>query len=346
VQAEAGQDLRFHEERLEMARNFGKKLWNAARFVITAWDEGRGARDTAKEISSHDPRPASLPIRWIFSRLHKTIARVNEAMEAYELADAAKAIYNFVWDEFCDWFVEISKPALQRDEGRGTRDEMAEVYGRTLVTVLETSLRLLHPFMPFVTEELWQRLIAYRSPVPDPQSLMVAKYPEADERFFDDEAERQMAFLMELVRKVRAIRADLGIPTAKVDIVLACDEESIPQLVSENLWWLQFVGRVNSVRFVRSGEMVPQAVSDLVDSAEIFVPLAGIDVRKVRERWQKRLSELAKEMERVEGRLSNPQFVERAPAEVVAAERQRLAELRQQRETLERRLKSLGTTGD
>jgi valyl-tRNA synthetase len=346
VQAEAGQDLRFHEERLEMARNFGKKLWNAARFVVTAWDTGHGARDTAKEISSHDPRPASLPVRWIFSRLHKTIARVNEAMEAYELADAAKAIYNFVWDEFCDWFVEISKPALQRDEGRGTGDEMAEVYGRTLVTVLETSLRLLHPFMPFVTEELWQRLIAYRSPVPDPQSLMVAKYPEAYERFFDDEAERQMAFLMELVRRVRAIRADLGIPTAKVDIVLACDEESIPQLVSENLWWLQFVGRVNSVRFVRSGEMVPQAVSDLVDSAEIFVPLAGIDVRKVRERWQKRLSELAKEMERVEGRLSNPQFVERAPAEVVAAERQRLAELRQQRETLERRLKSLGTTGD
>ena len=346
VQAEAGQDLRFHEERLEMARNFGKKLWNAARFVVTAWDTGHGARDTAKEISSHDPRPASLPVRWIFSRLHKTIARVNEAMEAYELADAAKAIYNFVWDEFCDWFVEISKPALQRDEGRGTGDEMAEVYGRTLVTVLETSLRLLHPFMPFVTEELWQRLIAYRSPVPDPQSLMVAKYPEADERFFDDEAERQMAFLMELVRRVRAIRADLGIPTAKVDIVLACDEESIPQLVSENLWWLQFVGRVNSVRFVRSGEMVPQAVSDLVDSAEIFVPLAGIDVRKVRERWQKRLSELAKEMERVEGRLSNPQFVERAPTEVVAAERQRLAELRQQLETLERRLKSLGTTGD
>jgi valyl-tRNA synthetase len=346
VQAEAGQDLRFHEERLEMARNFGKKLWNAARFVVTAWDTGHGARDTAKEISSHDPRPASLPVRWIFSRLHKTIARVNEAMEAYELADAAKAIYNFIWDEFCDWFVEISKPALQRDEGRGAGDEMAEVYGRTLVTVLETSLRLLHPFMPFVTEELWQRLIAYRSPVPDPQSLMVAKYPEADERFFDDEAERQMAFLMELVRRVRAIRADLGIPTAKVDIVLACDEESIPQLVSENLWWLQFVGRVNSVRFVRSGEMVPQAVSDLVDSAEIFVPLAGIDVRKVRERWQKRLSELAKEMERVEGRLSNPQFVERAPAEVVAAERQRLAELRQQRETLERRLKSLGATGD
>jgi valyl-tRNA synthetase len=347
VQAEAGQDLRFHEERLEMARNFGKKLWNAARFVITAWDGGRGTQDEAENFDpSHDPRPTSLPVRWIFSRLHKTIARVNEAMEAYELADAAKAIYNFVWDEFCDWFVEISKPALQRDEGRGTGDEMAEVYGRTLVTVLETSLRLLHPFMPFVTEELWQRLIAYRSPVPDPQSLMVAKYPEADERFFDDEAERQMAFLMELVRRVRAIRADLGIPTAKVDIVLACDEESIPQLVSENLWWLQFVGRVNSVRFVRSGEMVPQAVSDLVDSAEIFVPLAGIDVRKVRERWQKRLSELAKEMERVEGRLSNPQFVERAPTEVVAAERQRLAELRQQRETLERRLKSLGTTGD
>jgi valyl-tRNA synthetase len=395
VQAEAGQDLRFHEERLEMARNFGKKLWNAARFVVTAWDTGHGARDTAKEISSHDPRPASLPVRWIFSRLHKTIARVNEAMEAYELADAAKAIYNFVWDEFCDWFVEISKPALQRDEGRGTGDEMAEVYGRTLVTVLETSLRLLHPFMPFVTEELWQRLIAYRSPVPDPQSLMVAKYPEADERFFDDEAERQMAFLMELVRRVRAIRADLGIPTAKVDIVLARYFEGVPQLVRENLWWLKFVGRITNVQFTED-EQIPNAVGEpvqtfktisaedgtpttvaerltiaakdktptltvteeltLTDSVSItvtktwctvFVPLSGIvDISKLKERWQKRLNELTKELERVEGRLSNPQFVERAPTEVVAAEQQRLAELRQQRETLERRLKSLGATGD
>jgi valyl-tRNA synthetase len=311
------------------------------------------------------------------------------------LADAAKAIYNFVWDEFCDWFVEISKPALQRDEGRGTGDEMAEVYGRTLVTVLETSLRLLHPFMPFVTEELWQRLIAYRSPVPDPQSLMVAKYPEADERFFDDEAERQMAFLMELVRRVRAIRADLGIPTAKVDIVLARYFEGVPQLVRENLWWLKFVGRITNVQFTED-EQIPNAVGEpvqtfktisaedgtpttvaerltiaakdktptltvteeltLTDSVSItvtktwctvFVPLSGIvDISKLKERWQKRLNELTKELERVEGRLSNPQFVERAPTEVVAAEQQRLAELRQQRETLERRLKSLGATGD
>ncbi len=344
VQAEAGQDLRFHEERLEMARNFGKKLWNAARFVVTAWDTGHGARGTERETASHDPRPASLPIRWIFSRLHKTIAQVNEAMENYELADAAKAIYNFVWDEFCDWFVEISKPAMQGtgDTGHGTRDEVAEAYRQALVTVLETSLRLLHPFMPFVTEELWQR-VKETGRGTEGRALIVAKYPEADERFFDDEAERQMAFLMELVRRVRAIRADLGIPTAKVDIVVACDDGQIQQLISDNLWWLQFVGRINEVRFVRSGETVPQAVSDLVDSAEVFVPLAGVvDIGKLKERWQKRLSELARELERVQARLSNPQFVERAPTEVVFAERQRLTELQQQRETLERRLKSLG----
>jgi len=343
VQAEAGQDLRFHEERLEMARNFGKKLWNAARFVVTARDTGHGARDTEKEISSHAPRPASLPIRWIFSRLHKTIAQVNEAMENYELADAAKAIYNFVWDEFCDWFVEISKPAMQRDEGRGTRDEMAKAYRRALLTVLETSLRLLHPFMPFVTEELWQRVRETGCGTGDEgQALMVAKYPEADERFFDDEAERQMAFLMELVRRVRAIRADLGIPTAKVDIVVACDDGQIQQLISDNLWWLQFVGRIREVRFIRSGETVPQAVSDLVDSAEVFVPLAGVvDIGKLKERWQKRLNELARELERIQARLSNPQFVERAPSEIVEAERQRLSELVQQKEAIERRLKVL-----
>ncbi len=337
VQAEAGQDLRFHEERLEMARNFGKKLWNAARFVVTARDEGRGTRDEKESIvATNAPRPASLPVRWILSRLHKTIAQVNEAMDNYELADAAKAIYNFVWDEFCDWFVEISKPAMQRDE-------MAEMYRQILVTVLETSLRLLHPFMPFVTEELWQRLKETgRGTGDEGRALIVAKYPEADERFFDEEAERNMSFLMELVRRVRAIRADLGIPTAKVDIVLACDSEEISQLVRDNLWWLQFVGRINEVKFVKFGETIPQAVSELVNSAEVFVPLTGVvDIGKLRERWRKRLSELTRELERVQARLSNPQFVERAPAEVVDAERQRLADLQAQLETLQRRLRSL-----
>jgi valyl-tRNA synthetase len=351
VQAEAGQDLRFHEERLEMARNFGKKLWNAARFVVTAWDKGQGTRDTSKLglkvqslIASCQSQVAtfSLPLCWIFSRLHKTIAQVSEAMEEYELADAAKAIYNFVWDEFCDWFVEISKPALQRGEGRGAKDETTEVYGLALVTVLETSLRLLHPFMPFVTEELWQRLKQTGAVCEKPSALMMAKYPESDEQFFDEEAEQKMAFLMELVRKVRAIRADLGIPTAKVDIVLACDDERIPKLVEENLWWLRFVGRINEVKFIRFGEAVPQAVSELVNSAEVFVPLSGIvDISKLKERWRKRLDELTRELERVQVRLSNPQFVERAPAEIVEAEQQRLAELMQQKEALERKLKAI-----
>ncbi|MCC6037343.1 MAG: valine--tRNA ligase [Armatimonadetes bacterium] len=365
VQAEAGQDLRFHEERLEMARNFGKKLWNAARFVVTTWDKGQGTRDMSKLglkvqslIANRQSQIATftLPLRWIFSRLHKTIAQVNNAMEEYELADAAKAIYNFVWDEFCDWFVEISKSAgcgvrsAEVPEGGTQGDKMAKVYRQALVAVLETSLRLLHPFMPFVTEELWQRLkqagavcgVRSASESAELKALMVAEYPEADERFFDEEAERQMAFLMELVRKVRAIRADLGIPTAKVDIVLACDDERIPKLVEENLWWLRFVGRINEVRFIRFGETVPQAVSELVNSAEVFVPLSGIvDISKLKERWQKRLNELTKELERVQVRLSNPQFVERAPAEIVEAERQRLAELTQQKEALERKLKTI-----
>ncbi len=343
VQAEAGQDLRFHEERLEMARNFGKKLWNATRFVVMALNE-EVPRTSASSLRSS---ALSLPERWILSRLHKTIAQVNANMEAYELAEAAKAIYNFVWDEFCDWFVEISKPAMA--EGGS---EQAHSYRQTLVTVLETSLRLLHPFMPFVTEELWQRLKGAWSEEHGARStekgmkveaVMVAKYPEAEERFFDEEAERQMAFLMETVRRIRALRADLGIPTAKVDIVVACDDEQVPRLISDNLWWLQFVGRINEVRFVKEGETVPQAVSELVDGAEVFVPLGGIvDIGKLKERWQKRLSELAREMERVQARLTNPQFIERAPAEVVAAERQRFAELQQQREALERRLRSLG----
>ncbi len=346
VQGELGQqDLRFHEERLEMARNFGKKLWNAARFVVTAWDGGRGTGDGEEVVEmSHVPCPVSLPERWILSRLHKTVAQVNEAMETYDLAEAARAIYNFVWDDFCDWFVEISKPALQRDEGSGTGDETAMLYRWALVTVLETSLRLLHPFMPFVTEEIWQRLRTAVPPslIPHPSSIMIAPYPEPEERLFDDGAEKQMSFLTELIRRIRAIRSDLGIPTAKVDVVIATNDKALPQLVTENLWWLQFVGRVKEVRFVKAGETVPQAISDLVDSAEVFVPLAGVvDVGKVKERWQKRLRELGKELERVRARLSNPKFLEHAPAGIVDAERRRLKEIKQQHASLERRLQNL-----
>lgn len=344
VQAEAGQDLRFHEERLEMARNFGKKLWNATRFVVTAGKE-RGLK-LKNPVSAIELRQGHnvplLPVQWILSRLHKTIARVNEAMEAYQLADAAKAIYNFVWDEFCDWFVEISKPALQQEGA-------TEIYWQTLVTVLETSLRLLHPFMPFVTEELWQRLKREVGDESWGRALMVAKYPEADEQFSNTGAERNMSFLIELVRRVRAIRADLGIPTTRTDIVLACDDGNISQLIAENLWWLQFVGRINAVEFVSKHAQVPNAVGEPVETVEefsvsktwgtVFVPLAGVvDIEKLKARWRKRLKELEQELRRIEARLANPQFVERAPAEIVEAEKYRLTELQQQKRALEQKL--------
>lgn len=168
----------------------------------------------------------------------------------------------------------------------------------------------------------------------EPKSIMQAPYPQADERLFDEEAEQKMKFLMELIEKVRALRHELGWGSAKVEIVLACDEQT-RQLVEDNFWWLENVGRISAVKFIPPGEKVSPAVSELVGSAEVFIPLDNpAEIERLKERWRKQLEKVEEELARLQARLSNPEFVEKAPAEIVERAREKVSELTRQREHL------------
>jgi valyl-tRNA synthetase len=177
-------------------------------------------------------------------------------------------------------------------------------------------------------------MVGRRSVTMEPKSIMQAPYPQADERFFDEEAEQRMRFLMELVEKVRALKHELGWGSAKVEIVLACDEQT-RKLVEDNLWWLENLGRISGVKFIPLGEKVSPAVSELVGSAEVFIPLGSVaETEKLKERWRKQLVKVEEELARLQARISNPEFVQKAPAEIVERTKERILELVKQREHL------------
>jgi valyl-tRNA synthetase len=172
----------------------------------------------------------------------------------------------------------------------------------------------------------------------EPKSIMQAPYPQADERLFDDEAEEKMKFLMKLVEKVRALRHELGWGSAKVEIVLACDEQT-QKLVEDNFWWLENIGRISKVKFIPLGEKISPAVSELVGSAEVFIPLdSPAEIERLKERWRKQLAKVEEELSRLQARLSNPQFREKAPAEIVEQTKERIAELMRQKENLKAKI--------
>lgn len=323
AQCELGQDIRFHEERLEMARNFTNKLWNASRFVLINSEGNSKNRKVGP--------PTTLPDRWILSRLHKTIESVRTHLEAYQFDRAAKAIYEFLWDDFCDWYVEIAKPILSNKSDAPATKECTQA---TLCNVLEICLRLLHPFMPFVTEELWQKF------ADEPNSIMIASYPQTDQTLFDDVAEDEMKTLTQLIRAVRSIKADAGVPTATVPVTLVPINGEQQTLINNNLWLITPLARLESVLFSGAGQERPkQSVSASVQGLEIYVPLAGmIDMETERTRLRKRLNDLDQERARCQTRLDNPNFIARAPANVVESERERLTTFEDERTKLVDRL--------
>lgn len=335
VQCELGQDIKFTEERLDMARDFANKIWNATRFVLMNLEDEMhqySASDLLAEIIASKTR-LMLPDRWILSRLQRTIKAINEHLMAYEFDRAAKALYDFVWDEFCDWYIEISKPAI-------TGDAMPEHRRTTqmiLCHVLNTVLRLLHPFMPFVTEELWQNIPH------DGDSIMVASFPQADEKWINEDAEMAMEQLMDLVHAIRNIKAEMGLATMHSDAIFVVSQPSQRELIESNLWHIRALARLNEISFCTPDDERPQlAASASVNGIEVYVPLKGlVDIPRERSRLQKQLTKVEGELERVAKRLSNDRFIANAPRELVDAERARMEQLEGQREQLLKRLQLL-----
>ena len=328
VLAPPGEDVRYAKEKTELGRHFANKIWNAARYVLRTL-EGDATLPSPQQSKPH----LGLAERWILSRLQAVIGEVRTALDSFRFNDAALAVYQFLWHEYCDWYIEMSKLSLG-PESPGQRSATASV----LLHVLESTLRLLHPVMPFLTEEVWQHL-----PIARPtRSIMVAPYPEVESQWVDAEAERQVAQLVSIIRAVRNIRAELGLaPTLPLPVRLpATVPEPVIELVRR---YAPSLARVQGVEPLRFGEHPVGEPSALVEGVgEVFVLLRDlVETGELRQRLARDLAKVEKELSQVESKLARKDFLERAPEEVVDKERERARTLRGRAANLQRHLEAL-----
>ena len=313
--ASTGRDIKFDLSRTEGYRNFCNKLWNASRFVLMNTEDQDCGLTGPIEFSAAD--------RWIRDRLQTTIASVDEAIRGYRFDQAAQALHEFTWNHFCDWYLELSKPTLTSEASsdaakRGTR--------RTLVQTLETLLRLAHPIMPFITEEIWQKVKPLAGIAGE--TLMRAPYPVADPSLADPAAVAEMNWVMQFILGVRRIKGEMNIPPGK-PLPLLIDNAS-PQDIA---WlgasrpYLDFLARTASIQILGAGEPAPESAISLVGEMKVLIPMAGlIDKEAELQRLAKEIARIQSDLERAQAKLANPSFVDKAPPAVVQKERAKIAE--------------------
>jgi valyl-tRNA synthetase len=330
-------DIRWNEKQVESYRNFANKIWNAARFCLLN-SEGAEVKPEILEQST------ALHDRWIVSRLNKAARDLNAAIDAYEFHGAVQTLYHFFWDDFCDWYIELAKADVTAEEDSAARRE-----ARTrLLTVLEHALRLLHPFMPYITEELWQRLPgdkhlhgAYAGAQP---TVMLTAYPEGAANLIDEAAESEMQAIIELISRVRNIRSEMNIkPVERIPVVVASPDENLRGIFSSAGEQISRLVRASEVT-VNERLDAPKASARAVLSggAELAVPLEGlIDFEQERRRLQREQEKLQAEATKLEAQLGNPNFVERAPVERVNEVRERIAAIAQQSSQLQQTVENL-----
>jgi len=328
-----GNDMNLDPRRLEGARNFANKIWNAARFVVTNLE---GA------LPDGPFTERTLADRWIVSRLNGLIGEVTELFDSYQYGEAGRRIYDFLWGEFCDWYIEACKIRLYGEDlaARCTAQAM-------LVSVLDCALRLLHPYMPFVTEEIWQHLkAAWPSGDCWPESLMICRWPEADGRGpSDEEAEEDMGLLMDLIRQIRNARAEFDVTPGKRVPATIVGAGKLEMLQAQRSL-LTFLAKVDDgqLTLTKALDEKPKKAVALVaaEGVEAYLPLAGlVDLEQEVARLKKAIAEAEHEIRRAEGMLANESFTSKAPPEVVQRQRDRLAEQEERRGRLEARLQAL-----
>jgi valyl-tRNA synthetase len=327
--ASTGRDINFHTGRIEGYRNFCNKLWNATRYVLMNVEDTptTGAGDV--ELTLAD--------RWILSRLQATADAVNTQFTNYRFDLAAQTLYEFTWNEYCDWYLEFSKPVLTGDATpavqRGTR--------QTLLTVLEAILRLLHPIMPFITEELWQKVAPLAGASGD--SIMLQAYPQVDESQKDAAAEADIAWIKAVILGVRRIRAEMDIAPGKLlPVYFSNGNASDAQRLQAHRSFLTTLARLESITWLSAEEAEPESAMSLVGELKVLIPLAGlIDKDAELKRLDKEMEKIRKDLAKISGKLENPNFLAKAPAEVVEKDKARvadmdtaLAELEKQRERI------------
>jgi valyl-tRNA synthetase len=322
--AAQGRDIRLSEERIEGYRNFANKIWNAARF------SAMNLQDYQDDCPEIDLPNCSTPDRWILARLNRAIAEVTRALDEYRYNEGAQVIYHFIWHELCDWYLELIKASLYHSDA-----SRRAITQKTLVYVLDKTLKLLHPFMPFITEEIWQQLPHAG------ESIMVAKYPEVKPELIDDTAVREMERIMEVITGVRNIRGEMGIPPlTQINIILIAEDAETAAALRKHLGFVNDLARIKEARITVQGERPRAAATALANGVEVFVPLEGVieEPQKEQQRLTKELTRLLADLELTQGKLANEAFLKKAPPDKVQKEREKLLEFSTLKEKLEQRL--------
>ena len=327
-----GNDLRLSDSKLEAARNFANKVWNAARFVMTSL-EGRSGLEGWSQLPQLEHRED----RWIVSRLDQLTAEVNQSLEDFELGEAQQRLYDFIWNDFCDWHIEMAKVRLRSGASPSPLPVLAHV--------LERSLRLLHPFMPFLTESIWQRLVSRLPREGDlPESIMVAPYPVAGASRQDRQAEEEMSLVMQAIRAVRNTRSQLHIP-ANQRLEALVETDGLQSIIEEEAEVIRVLSRVEPLRIVPAGSPADsqlRGVTLVVNPLVVRLPLEGVvDLSAEQQRLQQELENCRKNLERVERLVANPDFRAKARPDVVENEEERLRSLTEQQQRLEEILAQL-----
>jgi len=313
--ATTGRDINFDMGRIEGYRNFCNKIWNAARYVFMQVEE----QAVSEPVNTSDYSQADA---WILSRLQQTLKKVEDNIEDYRFDLVSQAIYDFFWNEYCDWYLELSKPVLW-DENASDGQKNATRY--TLLNVLEQSLRMLHPLMPFITEEIWQKAAPLLGIKGD--TIMLQPYPAADTSGIDTAVDREIEWLKGVIIGIRNIRGEMNISPAKnINVLLTRGDDEDKEFLTANTQYLVKLAKLESVAWLDDPDSAPPASMQVVGDMEVLVPLAGlIDVDAELGRLDKEQEKLGKEIARLNGKLGNARFVENAPADVVAGEREKLS---------------------
>jgi len=318
-----GNDLRFHFERLEATRNFLNKIWNASRFVLMNLQDFEGK-----------PRgELTLADRWILSRYEYTVQSVTNALERYDLGEAGRLLYEFIWSEFCDWYIELSKKRLYSQDNPEEKNTAQSV----LLEVLEGTMRILHPFMPFLTEEIWQHLPTKG------KTIMLSSWPEVT-GYRQEQVEKEMSLLMDVIHVVRNIRSEMNVaPGRRADIILVAPEEETIKILQKGLEDIRQLALGENITILQKVEENPtQAASAVLAGVTVYIPLKGLlDFDKEIAKIRKEIQNALQEQKRLEDKLNNPGFINKAPAEVVAREKEKLDAVINRLGSLKHRLSDL-----
>ena len=321
-----GQDTRYDPKKMGAAWNFINKIWNASRFVIMNLPED------AQPAHMPDTSKFDLADSWIFDRLNHTVSEVTRLFDEYQFGEAGRELYNFIWNDFCDWYIEISKVALNGDD-----EELKTRKQENLIWILDQILRLLHPIMPFVTEKLWLSMPH------DGKSIMVAQYPETHKEFENKEADSQMAFLIEVIKAVRNIRMEVNAPmSSPIDIMIQIDDDKNKSVLDNNAEYVENFLHPKALSVAADIEAPKLAKTAVIPGAQIFVPLTElVNVDEELAKMEKEEKRLEAEVERAEKKLSNQGFVAHAPEAVINKEKEKKADYESQLAGVRERMKEL-----